>query len=360
VAEVTVDGVTVESNTRSEDEIRANLAADVPKKDAAPAEGKPEAKSESEAEGAEVEAKSEGGERERNPDGTFKAAAGDKPSDKAEDKDKLGKPRHDPRARMLEATRKEAEAKREAAALASELAQLRGELESLRQSAKPKPERPAPHAAAPDDDPADPKPRSENFEEYEDFVDARARWAARQELSSKAKENAAKQAAQRGEEAKAQRFRTFAERWQKAAEANPEFVDRVKESEVGNVRPVSAYPREEWSALPAEEKARAFVAEEIISSDVAPRLLLHLSEHPEEFQRIASLPPHEVVRQIAILETRLNAAPAGTAQAEVSKAKPPIRPVMGSPHTATDEEPDDPDAYIAWANARDRRRTAAR
>ena len=72
-------------------------------------------------------------------------------------------------------------------------------------------------------------------------------------------------------------------------------------------------------------------------------MLIYLSEHPDQFQRIASLKtPRDVSREMAKIEARLEAATASTSsRPSVSKAKPPVRLVTGSPATATVEPSDE-------------------
>ena len=68
------------------------------------------------------------------------------------------------------------------------------------------------------------------------------------------------------------------------------------------------------------------------------------SDHPEELKNILAMrTPTEIQVEMRILAKSLGVATAGTApRAEVSKARPLVRPVTGSPHTAdTDDINDD-------------------
>jgi hypothetical protein len=106
--------------------------------------------------------------------------------------------------------------------------------------------------------------------------------------------------------------------------------------------------------------ASNWIADELVfSSENAPALMLHLSEHPDELQRIATLSsPRAVTREMAKLAARLEAASAGvSSKPEPSKAKPPVRPVTGSPHAAdpTDVSEEMPfEEHVKRMNARDR------
>jgi hypothetical protein len=118
---------------------------------------------------------------------------------------------------------------------------------------------------------------------------------------------------------------------------NPGFHDRL-DPEIIALRPASVLP-------PAERQAEHYVFEEIVSSERAPELLLYVSENPDEFQRLATLHPRVMLREIARLEVSLSGPPAAATAGnsapkapEVSQAKPPVRPVTGSPYTADDDD----------------------
>jgi hypothetical protein len=299
----------------------------------------------------------------RNPDGKFRPAenvhaepAKDADEDASEDEQDerpeherpLGKPRHDPRARMLQATRQAAEAKRERDALAAEKARLEAELAELRKPPAA-PSQPTPRPGTQAD--GDPEPQEDQFENYRDYVKAQARWEARQEFAARQQEAHQREQAVRIEAALEKRVTGFREKIETFAKADPTFAERVS-PEILDLKPLSMLERGErptvWNAI----------AEEIVGSADAPRLMLHLSEHPDDLQRLATLGPRDLVREIARIETRLDAVTAGAAPPAVSKAKPPVRPVTGSPHAAVSDIDSDEvpfDEYVVKANARDRR-----
>jgi hypothetical protein len=70
--------------------------------------------------------------------------------------------------------------------------------------------------------------------------------------------------------------------------------------------------------------------------------MLHLSEHPDELQRIAALTtPRAVSREMAKIEARLEAATTGdpsSKREEVSRAAPPVKPVAGKPYVTESGE----------------------
>jgi len=90
-------------------------------------------------------------------------------------------------------------------------------------------------------------------------------------------------------------------------------------------------------------------------------ILQWLSAHPDDSQRLSTLHPVEVYREMGKLEERLSAAsaPLGGPARVISHAKPPIQPLGSSPHTpdATDVTDDlSFDEHFKRMNAADRKR----
>lgn len=246
----------------------------------------------------------------------------EKPEEKPEEK--KPNPRHDPKARMLEATRKEAEAKR---ALAEER-QRRAELEE-RLSRLERGERSAePPKAAPRVDQSttgNGKPQPQDYETYEEYLDARdsfnrSQWEG--EITKRAQADAMTRALDQA----AHRFRDSAAK----------VVDQISD-EVGLLRT-------EFQLAPGEQATgENWVANELVfSPESAPALMLHFTAHPEDLQRIAALPtPRAVSREMAKLEARLDAATSGPStrrEEQVSRAAPPVKPVTGSPYVTESDE----------------------
>lgn len=264
----------------------------------------------------------------------------------------LGKPRDDPKARMLEATRKEAEAKRELQAERQERARLAERLAALERGRQ---EQPQPQPAQRSDD--DPEPQEEDFETVAAHAKAVGAWAARQEFK-KAREEAeihtqARQFAER-EQAKAKKFNDKIEAIKKS---DPDFHKRLS-GDVASLTPYFAYAPEELAQLSVDEKKKVYIATKMVYSDYPAEFMLYFSEHEDEFQRIASLQtPEQILEEMAIIRTRFNvqgAATAGTSpKPRISMAPPPVRPVTGAPG-ATDTEPGPEASYAEhkryWSN----------
>lgn len=296
-------------------------------------EAKPEPK---EAKSAEDAAGTPKVETEAKPKETKDEAAGTpEPEPETEEGKPLGKPRHDPRARMLEATRKEAEAKRAAAAAEQRARELEARLAALERG-----ERPAPKEEARPQRDLSQKPNAADFDDYDQYLDARDEYNREQFRRERA-----------AEEHRVAIERAFDEHAKKFAESIAPHADEYSgellalQTSIQHMveNPSLPYSGGNWIAdyLFANVKA-------------APALMLHLSKNGDELQRIAALrSSHAVSREMAMLEARLEAAPTGNGSKrddDVSRAAPPVKPVTGKPYV-TDEgyRPGmSLDEYVRW------------
>ena len=345
---VEVGNFRVSSNTESAEEIRGSLGEPEAISEAAAELGKKggeasAAKRATEAKEAAKEAKAKPAEDGDEPDVSDDEPKSD-PAANRESEATLGKPRHDPKARMLEATRKEAEAKRErdaARADADAARKERDELKAKVEAAKA----PAKLAEAPAKD-AKPVQDDPNFASYDEFVEALTDWKADQkhkEWEAKAEQTAKVKEYAKGIDEQLGRALAARKEYEKT---DPAWFGKISEE----VKTLANNPS---VARDPEEKLRAdhIIADEIILADekdpskaVGPRLMLHLTDHPDEFQRLRALhTPTEIQVEMRILARSLNGAVTAGAvpKAQVSKASPPLRPVSGSPHTADRDELDD-------------------
>ena len=319
----TSDGMTVATNAETSEAIKANFESEAKPQDG---EGKDEV-----SEAAKTLGK-KGGEA------AAKARAA-KPAEEVEEAPEvepekpLGKPRHDPRARVAEATREAAEARRQLVAERAERERLAQELAQAR----------APKA---DDAPAkDPNaaPKLEDYGTHEEWVEAT--------IDHRLK-------IARAQDEQRRYFESMA-----AAHANG--VVRVVEGFKQRAATVSLdkVPDDLWDALvpsfnvdPREVGSVNVMADEILVSEQGPLMVAHFADHPEDFQRIASLQtPGAISRAVAKLEARLEAATTGTSPEPIpSKAKPPVRPVTGSPR-AVDPDPENEslEDYVRRENAKE-------
>jgi hypothetical protein len=99
-----------------------------------------------------------------------------------------------------------------------------------------------------------------------------------------------------------------------------------------------------------------------MESPVGVALLQYLSTHQEDSQRLSTLHPVDVYREMGKLEERLSAdtsAKSGSVRVGVSHAKPPIKPLGTSPHTPDANEVTDDmpfEEHFRRMNAADRKR----
>jgi hypothetical protein len=172
--------------------------------------------------------------------------------------------------------------------------------------------------------------------DYEDFLGARARWEVRQELAAE-RERIAQDAATRDVMAL---HRTFAERTTQFRTTHADY-----DAAIGAVRdPISP-----------------LVQHAIMDSPHGPALLYYLATHEEDRQHVtASNPDARALRYLGKLESRFEAALPGPAKPPVSTtAKPPIKPVGGSPVSGDappDPDSEDLDAHIEFYNRQERAR----
>jgi hypothetical protein len=359
-----VNGFTVTSNSaKSESELRANLkgrteesvsnagrelgklgAKAAAEKRAEAKETKPEAEPDEPKaavgadklapEPAEAKGKAEEpgeGEKEAKAAPEKVEAAPDEDKDKVEEQkpeDKKPNPRHDPRARMLEATRQAAEAKRQLAEEQRVRASLEQRLAALEQRIQP---------------PADGKPARDASKRptLEDFLEGAPSYEAAVNAFQDARDQYNFTQFLQFLDARAQHathLQQFEQRKAKFAEvAGGDRIQRYSPDVL--LMKTSFQLDHEAGETPSGEN---WIADTIFERpEIAPALLLHFSEHEDERQRIAALRTREdVTFALASLVTRLEAAPTGVSskpEEDVSRAAPPVKPVTGKPYAISDE-----------------------
>jgi hypothetical protein len=113
-------------------------------------------------------------------------------------------------------------------------------------------------------------------------------------------------------------------------EKRDDFIDELKET--------PGFEMEKFNRLPISES----MAEAILESDSGTKLVVHLTENPQEAQRIASLSPARQAAEIGKLEAKL-----ATAAAPKSNAPKPLQPVKPAAPSG-EPDPADTDRWIAW------------
>lgn len=256
----------------------------------------------------------------------------------------LGKPRDDPRARMLEATRKEAEAKRERDFYRAEYERLRAESEVRRGQPEPRQEAQQPAKERPPF-------KWEDFDTPEDYTAAYFEWATQRQQERALRDTEINAYASKIDTA----ISTYNEKlWQALGVDSEEAADQAMaqalSEDVRGLRP--SFVLREGERITAE----TVIADEIVGSADPYGVMLYLSKHPDVFQRLATLPSYQQVqREMAKVEARVEDASHGTPspqRATSSKAHPPVRPVTGAPVSADLSEVSDELPFEEWVKRR--------
>lgn len=195
---------------------------------------------------------------------------------------------------------------------------------------------------------------------YEDYLDARADWRADQRIQQREAEAEAKRARERASQTEQELTTKYRAQIDAAIKEDPDFLDGIS-AEVLALRPFSAIrdAQGRWTEQPTGYHA---LGQEIFASSMAPRLMRHFSDHPEDFHRIASLQPSQLLKEMGKLEDRLTAKPAAAAPPPktVSDAPPPPTVLGSRPVSTTDplEAAVASGDVRAYRDARLRQRTA--
>jgi len=197
--------------------------------------------------------------------------------------------------RINELVRKQREAERE-------VAYWKGVAEAATRKEAPPP--PAPPA----------KPTADQFNTYDEYVEALTGWKAEQIVSAQLAESKAQEQKRTSEQSAAQRAKSDAEVWQtRQAETRAQLADYdevVGESEV----PVERH-----------------VAEILTKSPFGPRLAYELAKNPELAAEVNGMPQVEAAMRLAEVALPFRkTAPAPVHSTSLSKAPTPPRPVTAA------------------------------
>lgn len=247
----------------------------------------------------------------------------------------LGKPRDDPRSRMLQATQQLAETKRQKDEIERRAIAAEDRLRKLLEAAPKEEAKPEPKVEKSG------RPSLDDFETLEDHAEAVAKWVIKQERDAEKAERAKETEAAKAkayQEFREKRISSFAERMNSHLEKDPQFWERQNPDVVG-LKPLSVVPDgEPKGPLNA-------LAEHFLVSEVAPALIEYFSGNPEELQRFGTFRTEgQFWYELGKVEKALGAATTATAQARTSKAAPPARPVAGGPPTNPEPALEDSDS----------------
>ena len=167
------------------------------------------------------------------------------------------------------------------------------------------------------------EPRLEQFDNIEEYVTAKAKWVAKNEMNETLTAREKAYAEQNAQAAQAKSAETWAKRVAKATAEMPDFEDVVESSDVDFKDPV--------------------VLHAIVESDLGPQIAYYLASNPDEADVIAGLTGAAAVRAIGRLEAKIEA---GTVSA--TKAPAPIKPVGNKAKSEKAPEEMSPKEFAAW------------
>lgn len=176
------------------------------------------------------------------------------------------------------------------------------------------------------------RPRPEQFDDYDAYVEALADWKTEQKLEQRIAMEQQALVRYQQQQQEDTLTRTFQERAKAAAAKYPDFADVAFSDEV-----------------PVSDAMRAVILE----SEAGPDLAYWLGSNPQEAERIAQLPAIAAARELGRIEASLAAAAQPKPQPRVTRAPEPIRPVTAAAKTAPNILDDNfANDYTAWERAR--------
>lgn len=249
----------------------------------------------------------------------------------------------------LAQARKDAEAatetaKQEAADAKAEAARLAAELETARRAAE---EKPAPFVPAVEEDPV---PSRDNFDDPDEYQAAYTAHAARNEIRKSNEAGEAKARARRDEEAKTAETQRQARVQEQIVVLHKTFNERVEAAKPD-------YPDYDVKVTNNEKLVlRNDIFFTVEQSEMAPHILYHLADHPDEAASLNNMPPIQAAMRIGEIQAELRI----TRKPKPSKAADPITPVRhrSSPERKTPDE-ETMDEYAARREREDREQREA-
>jgi hypothetical protein len=170
-------------------------------------------------------------------------------------------------------------------------------------------------------EPSAARPKPEDFQDYDDYVEALADWKAeekarklRDELKAESEKTRAKTEADRRMEA----FRAAESKFRATVQDYDEAIQDAQDTPMTQV-----------------------MFDVILESEVGPNLLYHLAKNPDEAERIAHLSPARQAAEIGKLEDKLAQQLKDPQKPKASNAPPPVNPVRarGSASTPRLDDP---------------------
>jgi len=260
--------------------------------------------------------------------------------------DKKRTPKADPvQQRIDELTYHRREAERRESAAVAEAKGLRERLAALE---KPKGESPAAGKAEGQTTTEEP-PKPEDFQDMDDYLVAKATYAAKKELRQELAEKEAEQARKAQESEDARRKEETVKQDQ---DRNAKYWERLNtdKTKYSDFDEVVFGPDSPFNGPDVNKN----LVDAIIDSEVPADLAYHFNSNPEEVARLSSLNPVQLGREIALIEARF-IKPAGSTQEKQaaapkrqSSAPEPLNPVKPSGGVKKRPEEMNTEEYREW------------
>lgn len=181
----------------------------------------------------------------------------------------------------------------------------------------------------------DQEPRIDNFDNFDQYVAAKAEYIARKQIESTLTEREKRQQAEREATERAKTVESWNKRIAAATAEMPDFEEVLASSDVPMTPPMQ---------------------QAIMESDIGPKLAYYLANNPDEAEKIASMSPIGAIRTLGRIEERLaNAKPA----VKTTDAPPPIKPIGASAAVSKDPSKMTDAEFAAWRKAQIKARASA-
>lgn len=167
------------------------------------------------------------------------------------------------------------------------------------------------------------EPKIENFDNFDEYVAAKAAYIAEQKINKTLAEREERERAERQQYERQKVQTSWQQRVAEATAEMPDFEDVIASSEVPMTEPMQ---------------------QAIMESDVGPKLAYYLANNPDEATKIAGMSPIGAIRALGRIEERLQAQPVKKPTA----APEPIKPVGAKASVAKDPGKMTDAEYAKW------------
>ena len=173
----------------------------------------------------------------------------------------------------------------------------------------------------------DSEPTIDKFDNFDQYVAAKAEYIARKQIESTLTEREQRQAAVREAAERTKTVESWNKRIAAATAEMPDFEEVLTSSDVPMTPPMQ---------------------QAIMESDIGPKLAYYLANNPEEAEKIARMSPIGAIRTLGRIEERLaNSKPA----VKTTDAPPPIKPIGASATVSKDPSKMTDAEFAAWRKA---------